>query len=130
LTVFSPHCSRIFPPIVGVLAIWSLSSSFLIHLHCQDQNLPLRKWIIASNIFGVIAPLIHLVIFMPLDVIAGRRYARTVELFFDIDAALRSKAAEWTPSPTPNLLGLLDIVPLFEDLEAEFVLLRPIWQAN
>lgn len=121
---------RVFPGLVGAVAIWSLSSSFLIHAHCQDPNRPLDKWILASNIFGVAAPLVQLAIFIPLDLIAGRRYWRTVNIFFKIDKALRAEGTKWyTSTKNHDLSGLLTIVPLFDELVQEFSALEPMWQA-
>ncbi|GAA5961996.1 hypothetical protein JCM3765_007190 [Sporobolomyces pararoseus] len=121
----------VFPGLVGAVAIWSLSSSFLIHLHCQDPNRPLDKWILTSNIFGIAAPLVQLAIFLPLDLIAGGRYWRTVSTFFKIDKALRAEGTKWYTSTTNHdLSGLLTIVPLFDELVKEFSALEPMWQAN
>ncbi|GAA6017095.1 hypothetical protein JCM11491_003255 [Sporobolomyces phaffii] len=118
------------PNLVGTIAIWSLSSGFLVHLHCQDPNRPLGRWKVASNVFGIVAPFVVLAIFLPLDIIAGRRYVNTVTIFFGIDSALLAHGDRWTPSPSRDLAGLLDVVPLFNALVAEYALLRPIWQAN
>ena len=119
-----------FPGLVGELVIWSMASSYLGHLHSlQSTKRPLERWIKACNILGIATPIVHLAAFLPFDVIAGRRYARVVMLFREIDDWLLVQAQTWSPNSSFDLADLMPVVPLFEKLQVQILTLKPIMRS-
>ena len=119
-----------FPGILGEIIIWGIASSYLCHLHStQSTKQQLEPWIVASNVLGIATPLLHLASFLPLDIIAGQRYAEIVGSFGAIDKILLLEASRWIPGSTFNLADLLPVVPLFTKLENEVRALAPVLRA-
>ncbi|GAA6013445.1 hypothetical protein JCM11491_006083 [Sporobolomyces phaffii] len=117
----------IIPGIAGETVIWSIAASYLGHLNStQTCDRSLDRWILATNILGIATPFVHVAAFVPLDLVAGRHFARIVMLFREIDVLLRAAASEWTPSTPFSLTSLLPILPYFTLLEEEVVELKPV----
>lgn len=110
--------------------MWSIAASYLGHLHStQSTKRPLGRWILASNILGILTPIVHFGSFLPLDIIAGRHYAHIVSLLAEIQSRLLSEAADWAPSSPFSLEALLPFVPIFAQLEREIYIILPLTRA-
>ncbi|GAA5880195.1 hypothetical protein JCM16303_001248 [Sporobolomyces ruberrimus] len=125
-----PSYLGLLPGIAGEVVMWSIAASYLGHLHStQSTKRPLGRWILASNILGILTPIVHFGSFLPLDIIAGRHYAHIVSLLAEIQSRLLSEAADWAPSSPFSLEALLPFVPIFAQLEREIYIILPLTRA-
>ena len=112
------------------IAVWSIAASFIVHLQSlHGQHYSFGRRITASNCLGVV-PIFHLVVFIPLDVIAGTHYANTIVLSRKINNYLLKQANTWTLTSGFDVNNLLPMVPDVLALEAGFAALKPVWQAT
>ncbi|GAA5997986.1 hypothetical protein JCM5350_001826 [Sporobolomyces pararoseus] len=100
--------------VAGSIAIWSIASSLVLHLAATGRSVD--KMALFVNVAGIATPLVVVCVAVPLGVIGGRFYSRTLEDYLRIQENLADQARRWTPGTEFDVSTLVPEIPLFESL--------------
>ena len=111
------RCLNIFRAsvwVAGSIAIWSIASSLVLHLAATGRSVD--KMALFVNVAGIATPLVVVCVAVPLGVIGGRFYSRTLGDYLRIQENLAVQARRWTPGTEFDVSTLVPEIPLFESL--------------
>ncbi|GAA5966566.1 hypothetical protein JCM3765_000962 [Sporobolomyces pararoseus] len=102
--------------VAGSIAIWSIASSLVLHLAATGRTVD--KGALFVNVVGITTPLVVVCVALPLGIIGGRYYSRTLDDYLRIQENLANQARSWTPGTEFDVSTLVPDLPLFESLLA------------
>ncbi|GAA5916148.1 uncharacterized protein JCM6883_000009 [Sporobolomyces salmoneus] len=108
----------------GAFAAHALATNFLITSSPRNQ----RRWSIANNLGGILAPIIYLSVILPLGILGGKRFSNVAATYSQFDDILGGLSREWVTGTRISIIKLTPALPLIDKVLHQESLLWKSWR--